>query len=199
MHSTPQEVAITTYRPRAGARIPAGTYAAILEMAVPAQLGAPLPTASQIWKELKKRHLDDASLRTVERILGELPRQDGSAPWTLNDAQPTDLPLILEVLAEASGRPSGREAHWIATIRRAFPDLADFALVGQLSMYAARGGHLLEMVEQVLTYTPWRDGGAAIGQAHEAGRVSYQVISTFGYEAAAANARLAARSKGGSR
>lgn len=143
------------------------------------------------------------SLRTVQRVVTDVRARDESGDWTLEDGEPEDIPLVLPVvriLAEQrSGRPSKNEARWIARIRRAYPNLDDLELVAAFAVYASRGEPLLSTVEQILMYTPWEDDAKALGDAYARRLIGFNVLFTFGYEAAATEGELRLRRKGANR
>ena len=71
------------------------------------------------------------SLRTIQRILRELPKADDSGEWSLASADKADAPPVLEVLREVIEQTEGRirtltlkEADLISKLRSAAPALS---------------------------------------------------------------------------
>ena len=99
-------------------------------------------------------------------MAAEMRGRDGSDTWTVGEADPADVPLVLPVLAElvAVGqvtsftRETGR---WIAIIRRVAPAMPTIDVLLFASRYqaaAARGGstHLIdvELARQIAKRPP---------------------------------------------
>ena len=95
------------------------------------------------------------SLRTIESMAAELRGRDRSDTWTVGEADPDDVPLVLPVLAElvmagqatSVTRETGR---WIAVLRRVAPamptiDVLIFASRYQAAMARGDSTHLIDL------------------------------------------------------
>ena len=83
---------------------------------------------AQIRRELEKRpdlEYELPSDRTIQMIVKEARPPDPSGPWSLADAEPRDVALVLPVLAAVVGKSQGRqhvtraEAKWVVKLRSA--------------------------------------------------------------------------------
>lgn len=119
---------------------------------------------------------------------GKVGPDDLDMPWRFVDT-PDDAPLILPVVRAVLDdvamrglpprRVTRREADWIASIRRAAPDLEDTWTV----FYMARlMGTDPAAVDVFLVYAPWRDGAEALAAAVRAGTVPLAVADLLGYD-----------------
>ena len=158
---------MASYRTRAGRRQPSGEYDTVLELAL--RPGLRLSPA-QVYRELERRSAPRkpaTSLRTVERILAELrpPTQD-SELWTLLDAdEPAEARAVLELIPMLRGRPTKVTAAAYVRVVRAVPDI-DRIRAYYLPLLAQGERSFLE---DYLAYAPWRDQGARLRAAIEAG------------------------------
>jgi hypothetical protein len=132
------------------------------------------------------------SRRTIVRRLKEARRDEQSRRWTFTDSEPEDAALVLatvrsDTVASATDfpgeglRPLTRaEAEWVIRLKRAYPELAEHeGLVRSLAGWLVSDPPLrdpMELYEEFLAWTPWRDGGAAMWEAFRRLATSWEVI-----------------------
>ncbi len=129
------------------------------------------------------------SLRTVQRLVTEARSRGGAyEPWAMTDSAPEDWPLVFELMRwmdhqrGKATRPDRQVAEWYIRLGRSFPDL-----VGEHTILAVRlAGNLrlghTRAVEDCLVYTPWRDRGKALIEAHRLGFVTAQAVHISGFD-----------------
>lgn len=124
---------------------------------------------AQIRNELDQGELKGRlpSARTVQEIVKRARPADPSAPWSLADAEPSTVPLVLPVLAAVVARTQGQrnyvtrgEAEWLAKLRGAYPDLDPWQAYRLARLYMARVERrdaTLDL-DLYLALAPWRRG-----------------------------------------
>lgn len=130
-------------------------------------------SAASVLRELERTGVPGRpNVRTVQRFLREL-AGDPLDRWSMAECEPEDIPLVLDVVAETAGMayPTRAGAEWIIRLRRAYPELGGHPrLLFHLAAIAARGD--VAGIQEWLTFTPWRDGGARYAEAFVGGRAN---------------------------
>ena len=130
-------------------------------------------SAGQVHRAATADDPDAVSLRTVQRFLRAFSDRDQSERWSIEDAEPEDIPLVLGVVRQIGGMryPTRAVASWIVRLLRAYPDLTERPIgIYFLAVAASRGD--AAKVQDWLTYTAWRDGGRDYALAFRAGRTN---------------------------
>jgi hypothetical protein len=130
---------------------------------------SPVPTHKQMYERLEESG-EWAHLPTP-RAIGDWIRKGWVAaapsdtPWSMADAKPEDIPLVLDFVRRTSNkrrRPvpiSVATAAWIIRIRRAYPGIADPRVLSRLVSRARLGPEGVREVQTVLTFEPWTATG----------------------------------------
>lgn len=129
--------------------IPAEVEDAIL---IEARLGR---TPAQIHKALDPRFPNFPTLRTVQRIVSEMPPET-AGPWVIEESAPEHVPAVLAALHDVAVYSDGerlhlerREAERIARIAAAAPDIPPFA-----HFLLSHGDETA--VQLFLAFSPWK-------------------------------------------
>jgi len=121
-------------------------------------------------------------LRTIQSHLRQMRPREPIQPWGLRESDPEDLPLILDLLADAIDLSEGRirwltvaEAEWVVRFRRAYPELEldrAYALA-RMAVAAESGQGFFDLagIARYLAYRPWTDGAKRYVQAFVEGRI----------------------------
>jgi hypothetical protein len=131
----------------------------------------PTPTGAYIATQLEQEFggHQAPSERTVNDWInrGLIALVDEDGPWDLHDAEPEDVPHVLEVarfLTSFANEPDDRYmpkwptravAREVVRIRRAYPDLDDVTDLYVLASMSRRGQQ--QVVAKYLAFTPWRN------------------------------------------
>ena len=111
--------------------------------------------------------------RTIRRRVAELVAAEGTEIWSVRDADPQDVALVLPVLAHLIESSEGRttltkhRGEWIARIRRAAPDIPEWQALALSSEYLRAFGprgdeDLARAADVFLAYAPWRNDQAYV-------------------------------------
>ncbi len=104
-------------------------------------------------------------LRTIQKLVSEYALPDPSGPWTVKDASPEDVEVILLELAKIAMATKGAvaqfsrdEAAWILKIRALAPDLFALAVLDYAHAYAwcEQKGVGTEVLDLTLAFKTWR-------------------------------------------
>ena len=126
--------------------------------------------ASQIHRELDSRPEFDGRLpdvRTVQRRVRDLTPRDPSGPWRLQDSDPDEARLILDVLAAVTVETMGgktqftkAEADWVLRLRNASLTMSPWEawLMARLYMARESSGEETTDLDCVLAFEPWQSG-----------------------------------------
>ena len=141
-------------------------------------------SAGQVHRAATADDPGAVSLRTVQRYLQGFSDRDQSERWSIEDAEPEDIPLVLGVVRQIGGMryPTRAVASWIVRLLRAYPELTERPIgIYFLAVIATRGD--TAKVQDWLTYTPWRDGSRDYALAFRAGRTdTFHGFGGFDYE-----------------
>ena len=141
-------------------------------------------SAGQVHRAATADDPGAVSLRTVQRFLRKFSDHDQSERWSIEDAEPEDIPLVLGVVRQIDGMryPTRAVASWIVRLLRAYPELTERPIgIYFLASTATRGD--AARVQDWLTYTPWRDGSRDYALAFRAGRTdTFHGFGGFDYE-----------------
>ena len=103
------------------------------------------------------------SLRTVQSIVSELKRRDDtSETWTVAEASPAEISLVMPVLHAVAEETSSRtvtmtrdRAEWVLKVRAAAPQLPLWSVYRFAQRYGAGGDKPVEL-DALLALAPWR-------------------------------------------
>lgn len=122
---------------------------------------------------------------TIAAICRSAPRGE---PWSLADASPLQVRLVLPVLAVVIERTEGGrtyitkdEARLIARIRlaaRSIPLLTAYEIARQM-LWAGREWQDVAILHHFLAFEPWRDNGERYARAYEARWIAHK-LAGFG-------------------
>lgn len=129
------------------------------------------------------RTLGVPSLRTVQSIVSERRAATPTTPdgWTLFDADPHDVGLVLSVIAERPDLGWDFDPAQIARLGwllRAVSDIPPAEAVSFARRLAANEPDLAARLVPYLALTPWRDGGVRYVAAVAAGRVRRLLLTS---------------------
>lgn len=156
---------------RSGRRIAAGAYDLIRELAL---RPGPALAPAQIHREVLRRHggADAPSLRTVQRLVGELRPVDESGQWSLLGHVGDGAENVLRLVAVLDRRPTKAQAASYLQIMAAAPDIEPLRAYVLVLM----SDRDVLYLEEYLAFAPWRDSAAALVAAVVRGRVPRDVL-----------------------
>ena len=126
--------------------------------------------ATQIYSHLERQPLYVNRVptpRTIQRRVNELTPRDSSGAWRVQEEDPDDARLVLDVLAAVVVETMGEtrqltktEADRVLRVRKAAPTASPWEawLIARLYMARESGGEETTDLDCVLAFEPWQSG-----------------------------------------